>query len=64
VREKIFKLVLSSKPSWKLRGEFHSGGAFYVVKGKAFETVGGISNLKMLLTIIFLYLWLFAKVFY
>jgi hypothetical protein len=50
------------KPSWKLRGEFLQG-SFYLVKGKAFEIGGGISNLKMILEIIFLYLWLFAKEF-
>jgi hypothetical protein len=33
------------KPSWKLRGEFIKG-SFYLVKGKAFEVGGGISNLK------------------
>jgi hypothetical protein len=33
------------KPSWKLRGEFIQG-SFYLVKGKAFETGGGILNLK------------------
>jgi hypothetical protein len=37
---------LFQKPSWKLRGEFHSGGSFYLVKGKAFEIGGEISNLK------------------
>jgi hypothetical protein len=31
-------------------------GSFYLVKGKAFETGGGISNLKMLLEITFFYL--------
>jgi hypothetical protein len=31
-------------------------GSFYIVKGKAFEIVGGISNPKLLLAIIFLYL--------
>jgi hypothetical protein len=36
---------LFQKPSWKLRGEFHSG-EFYLVKGKAFETGGEISNLE------------------
>jgi hypothetical protein len=39
------KLVSISKPSWKLRGQFHSGG-LYLVKGKAFEIGGGISNLE------------------
>jgi hypothetical protein len=38
-------------------------GSFYLVKGKEFETGGGISNLKMLLAFIFLYIWLFAKEF-
>jgi hypothetical protein len=33
------------KPSWKLRGEFH-WGEFCLVKGKAFETGGEISNLE------------------
>jgi hypothetical protein len=33
------------KHSWKLRGEFHSG-EFCLVKGKAFETQGEISNLE------------------
>jgi hypothetical protein len=39
----IFKKLV--KPSWKLRGELHSG-EFCLVKGKAFETGGEISNLK------------------
>ena len=43
VKEKI-QLVSTSKPYWKLRGEFHSGGVFYVVKGEAFETGGEISK--------------------
>jgi hypothetical protein len=38
-------------------------GSFYLVKGKAFETGGEFQILKMLLEIIFLYLWLFAKEF-
>jgi hypothetical protein len=41
----------------KAKGRISSRGAFYLVKGKAFEI------LKMLLEIIFLYLWLFAKEF-
>jgi hypothetical protein len=41
-----FNLVSISKPSWKLRGEFHLG-EFYLVKGKAFETGGEISNLEI-----------------
>jgi hypothetical protein len=30
----------------KAKGRISPGGAFYVVKGKTFETGGGISNLK------------------
>jgi hypothetical protein len=39
----------------KAKGRISLGGV-YSVKGKAFERGGGISNLKMLLAIIFLYL--------
>jgi hypothetical protein len=45
------------------KGRTSLRGSFYLVKGKAFETGGGISNLEMLAEIIFLYLWLFAKEF-
>ena len=38
-------------------------GSFYLVKGKAFEIGEEFQILKMLLEIIFLYLWLFAKEF-
>jgi hypothetical protein len=38
--------IWNSKPSWKLRGEFNSGGVLFKVKGKAFETGGEISNLE------------------
>jgi hypothetical protein len=46
----IFKGQISNwnlfqKSSWKLRGEFHSGG-FYLVKGKSFEKGGEISKLE------------------
>jgi hypothetical protein len=34
------------KPSWTLKGEFHLGGVFVLVKGKAFETGEQISNLE------------------
>jgi hypothetical protein len=53
-------LVSISKPSWKLRGEFNSGGV-YLVKEKAFETREKFQILKMLLAILFIYLWLFTK---
>jgi hypothetical protein len=36
-------------------------GSFKLVKGKAFETGGKFQILKMLLAILFIYLWLFAK---
>jgi hypothetical protein len=36
-------------------------GSFVLVKGKAFETGGEFQILKMLLEILFIYLWLFAK---
>jgi hypothetical protein len=38
-------ISISKKPLDKLRGEFLQG-SFYLVKGKAFETGGEISNLK------------------
>jgi hypothetical protein len=47
---------LFQNPLEKLRGRISLRGSFYIVKGKAFETVGGISDPKMLLAIIFLYL--------
>jgi hypothetical protein len=39
-------LVSISKTLLKAKGRIHSGGSFYLVKGKAFEIGGGISNLK------------------
>ena len=58
--ESVSKGKIISKTLLKAKGRISSGGS-YLVKGKAFEIGGGISNLKMLLEIIFLYLWLFAK---
>jgi hypothetical protein len=56
----IFKIDIL-KPSWTLRGEFYTGG-FCLVKGKAFENRGRkFQILKMLLKILLIYLWLFAK---
>jgi hypothetical protein len=40
----------------KAKGRISFRRSFYIVKGKAFETGGEISNPKMLLAIIFLYL--------
>jgi hypothetical protein len=53
-----------AKPSWTLRGEFYLGGVFVLVKGKAFETGGeNFKSWKCLISILFMYLWLFAKCF-
>jgi hypothetical protein len=52
---KNFKTLLKAKRRILFRG------SFYLVKGKAFETGGEISNLEMFLAILFIYLWLFAK---
>jgi hypothetical protein len=49
------------KPSWTLRGEFHLGGVLFKSKEKHLKQGEKISNLEMLLTISFIYLWLFAK---
>jgi hypothetical protein len=40
------KSEIISKTLLKAKGRISSGGSFYLVKGKAFETGGGISNLK------------------
>jgi hypothetical protein len=42
----ISKREIISKTLLKAKGRIHSRGAFYLVKGKAFEIGGGISNLK------------------
>jgi hypothetical protein len=42
-----FKRKIISKTLLKAKGRIHLGGSFYLVKGKAFETGGGISNLKI-----------------
>jgi hypothetical protein len=51
-----------SKTLLKAKGKISSGGVFYLVKGKHLKQ-GGFQILRMLLKIIFLYLWLFAKEF-
>jgi hypothetical protein len=54
---------LLQKPSWLLRGELLQG-SFYLAKGKAFETGEEFSkSWKMPFEIIFLFHWLFTKVF-
>jgi hypothetical protein len=49
------------KPSWKLRGEFHSGVVLFESKEKHLKQGEKFQILKMLLTILFIYLWVFAK---
>jgi hypothetical protein len=49
------------KLSWKLRGEFHSGGVLFKFKEKHLKHGEKFQILKMLLAILFIYLWLFAK---
>jgi hypothetical protein len=56
----IFNWYLS-KPSWKLRGEFHPGGVLFKSKKKHLKQGEKFQILKMLLAILFIYLWLFAK---
>ena len=41
----FFQIGIYFKTLLKAKGRIHSGG-FYLVKGKAFKTGGGISNLK------------------
>jgi hypothetical protein len=61
----IFKSIPSisfswylSKSSWKLRGEFHSGGVLFKSKEKHLKQGEKFQILKMLLEILFIYLWL------
>jgi hypothetical protein len=49
------------KPSWTLRGEFHPGGVLCKSKEKHLKQGRKFQILKMLLAILFIYLWLFAK---
>jgi hypothetical protein len=50
------------KSSWTLRGEFYWGGVLFKSKEKHLKQGGrNIQILKMLLEILFMYLWLFAK---
>jgi hypothetical protein len=52
-----FKLVSISKTLLKTKGRTSFRGSFCLVKGKAFEIGGEISNLeKLLLAILFIYL--------
>jgi hypothetical protein len=50
-----------SKPSWTLRGGFHLGGVLCSQRKSIWNRGRKIQNLKMLCTILFNYLWLFAK---
>jgi hypothetical protein len=58
----FFKLVCTSKPSSKLRGEFIQGELLFSQRKNIWNGGGEeFQILKMLLAIIFLYLSLFAK---
>jgi hypothetical protein len=58
VSSKTCKTLLNTKRRTSLRG------SFVLVKGKAFETGGEkLKILKMLPSILFIYLWLFSKCF-
>jgi hypothetical protein len=52
----------SLKPSWTLRGGFHQGGVLFSQKKSIWYRGRKFQILKMLLKIILIYLWLFAKV--
>jgi hypothetical protein len=52
------------KPSWKLRREFYSGGVLFSQRKSIWNRGRKFQILKMLLAILFLYLWLFAKGFW
>jgi hypothetical protein len=49
------------KPSWTLRGEFHWGGVLFSQRKSIWNRGRKFQILKMLLDILFIYLWLFAK---
>jgi hypothetical protein len=52
-----FKISIYLKTLLKAKGRISFRGSFCLIKGKAFETGGEISNLeKMLLAILFIYL--------
>jgi hypothetical protein len=55
------QLISISKPSWKLRGEFHSRGVLFSQKKSIWNRGEKFQILKMLLAILFIYPWLFAK---
>jgi hypothetical protein len=56
-----FKIGIHLKPSWKLRGEFHSGEFLFSQRKKHLKQGRNFKILKMLLAMLFIYLWLFAK---
>ena len=56
----IFKIDIL-KPSWTLRGEFIWGGVLFSQRKSIWNKGRKFQNLKMLLKILFIYLWLFAK---
>ena len=59
--EKVVFQFESSKPSWTLRGWFHLGGVLFSQRKSIWNRGRKFQILKMLLKILFIYLWLFAK---
>jgi hypothetical protein len=51
-----FQIGILLKTLLKAKGRISFRGSFYLVKGKAFETGEKFQILKMLLTILFIYL--------
>ena len=49
------------KPSWTLREEFHPGGVLFSQRKSIWNRGRKFQILKMLLEILFIYLWLFAN---
>jgi hypothetical protein len=49
------------KPSWTLRGGFYWGGVLFSQRKSIWNRGRKIQILKMLLKILFIYLWLFTK---
>jgi hypothetical protein len=49
------------KPSWTLRGGFYRGGVLFSQRKSIWNRGRKFQILKMLLKILFIYLWLFAK---
>ena len=59
--EKVVFQNYISKPSWTLRGGSPSGGVLFSQRKSIWNRGRKFQILKMLLKILFIYLWLFAK---